>query len=188
MTSLITLNDLKNALQQLKSCDDVVVCKDCCYAVYVRKSTDESDKQIRSLQDQIAECKDFAEKNAIKIYKDDIIDEAESAKEHDNRKSLDKLINDLKSGKYGGVLAWHPDRLARNMKEEGEIIDLVDKNIIRDLKFVSLNFQNDTSGKMLLSITFVLSKEYSDKLSNNVSRGNKRSVEGGKYINKPEIL
>ncbi len=186
MTSLITPEDLKNALQQLKTSDDVLVSKDCRYAVYVRKSTDESDKQIRSLQDQITECKEFAENNGIKLHTDDIIVEAESAKEPDTRPKFRQLINDLKGGKYGGVLAWHPDRLARNMKEAGEIIDLVDKHIIKDLKFVSFTFQNDTSGKMLLGITFVLSKEYSDKLSDNVSRGNKRSIEEGKYINKPK--
>jgi hypothetical protein len=37
---------------------------------------------------------------------------------------------------------------------------------------------------MLLGITFVLSKEYSDKLSDNVSRGNKHSIAEGKHIGK----
>jgi site-specific DNA recombinase len=183
---LPTPDDLKQALQLLKTSGESFVPEDCRYAVYVRKSTDESDKQIRSLQDQITECKEFAEKNGIRVRAEDIIIEAESAKEPDTRVKFRQLINDLKSGKYGGVLAWHPDRLARNMKEAGEVIDLVDKNIIKDLKFVSFTFQNDTSGKMLLGITFVLSKEYSDKLSDNVSRGNKRSIEEGRYINKPK--
>ncbi len=184
LNPITTPEELKNALQQLKSSDSVFVPEDCVYAIYVRKSTDESDKQVRSLQDQIAECTEFAERNDITVKKQDIIVEAESAKEPDTRPKFRQLLNDLKKGKYGGVIAWHPDRLARNMKEAGEIIDLVDKQIIRDLKFVSFTFQNDTSGKMLLGITFVLSKEYSDKLSDNVSRGNKRSVGEGKYINK----
>ncbi len=186
MENINTPDGLKNALQTTKIESNTFIQKDCRYAMYVRKSTDESDKQIRSLTDQITECRDFAEKNGITIYDTDIISEAESAKEPDFRPKFRKLINDLKSGKYGGVLAWHPDRLARNMKEAGEVIDLVDKRIIKDLKFVSFTFQNDTSGKMLLGITFVLSKEYSDKLSDNVSRGNKRSIEEGRYINKPK--
>ncbi len=186
MPPISTPDELKVALQSLKVSDDTFVPEDCRYAVYVRKSTDENDKQIRSLHDQITECKEFALRYGILVKNEDIIMEAESAKEPDTRVKFRQLINDLKSGKYGGVIAWHPDRLARNMKEAGEIIDLVDKRIIQDLKFVSFTFQNDTSGKMLLGITFVLSKEYSDKLSDNVSRGNRRSIEEGRYINKPK--
>ncbi len=70
------------------------------------------------------------------------------------------------------------------MKEAGEIIDLLDKRIIKDLKFVSYTHTNDASGKMLLGITFVLSKQYSDQLSDVVLRGNRRSIEDGNYINK----
>jgi len=152
------------------------------YAIYARKSTDEEKKQIRSLDDQVMECLEFAETNNLKVV--ETIREAESAKEPDIRKHFRQMLNDLNAGKYDGIISWHPDRLARNMKDAGEIIDLVDKEIIKDLKFVSFTFQNDTSGKMLLGITFVLSKEYSDKLSDNVSRGNKRSIWEGKYINK----
>jgi site-specific DNA recombinase len=39
---------------------------------------------------------------------------------------------------------------------------------------------------MLLGITFAISKEYSDKLSENVMRGNRLSLEEGKYVNKPK--
>ncbi len=70
------------------------------------------------------------------------------------------------------------------MKDAGEIIDFVDKKIIKDLKFVSFMFENTASGKMFLGITFAISKQYSDKLSDDVSRGNRLSIEDGKYINK----
>jgi hypothetical protein len=60
----------------------------------------------------------------------------------------------------------------------------LDKKIIKDLKFVSFSFTNDTSGKMLLGITFVLSKQYSDHLGDNIARGNRRSIEEGKYVNR----
>ena len=154
------------------------------YVIYVRKSTDEASKQVRSLEDQITECKEFAERNGFSYTS--IIQEAESAKEAGIRPKFRKMLEDVGKGVYDGVIAWHPDRLSRNMKEAGEIIDLIDKNIIRDLKFVSFTFTNDTSGKMLLGITFAISKEYSDKLSENVLRGNRLSLEEGKYINRPK--
>ena len=92
------------------------------------------------------------------------------------------MVEDLKKGKYDGIVAWHPDRLARNMKDAGELIDLLDKGIIKDLQFVSFTFENNASGKMLLGIAFVLSKQYSDQLSDNVKRGIRRSIEDGKYL------
>ncbi len=114
-----------------------------------------------------------------------MLQEAESAKHSDTRPKFKELLeNIIKKGKYDSILAWHPDRLARNMKDAGVIIDLVDKNIIKDLKFVSFMFENNASGKMFLGITFAISKQYSDKLSDDVSCGNRLSIEEGKYINK----
>lgn len=152
------------------------------YVIYARKSTDDAENQVRSLGDQIIECREFATEFNLDVR--DVIQEAESAKEPDIRPKFKKMIEDVKRGKYDGIIAWHPDRLARNMKDAGEVIDLLDKRIIKDLRFKSFSFENNTSGKMLLGITFVLSKQYSDALSDNISRGNRRSIEEGKYVNK----
>lgn len=151
------------------------------YVIYVRKSQESQERQVRSLGDQVAECNALA-KGKFKIV--DIIQESESAKEPGIRPKFNKMLEDFRKGKYDGIIAWHPDRLARNMKEGGEIIDMIDKGIIKDLKFVSYTFTNDTSGKMLLGMAFVFSKQYSDKLSDDVTRGNLRSLGDGKFLNK----
>lgn len=49
---------------------------------------------------------------------------------------------------------------------------------------MSFTFENDTAGKMLLGMSFVLSKQYSDKLRDDVKRGIRRSIEDGKYLSK----
>jgi hypothetical protein len=90
------------------------------------------------------------------------------------------MIEDIKKGKYDAILAWHPDRLARNMLEGGMIIDLIDRGILKDLKFVTHHFSQDANGKMLLGMAFVLSKQYSDKLSQDVTRGVRRDLARGK--------
>ena len=153
------------------------------YVIYARKSTDEEDKQTRSLPDQIHACEEFASNQGLQVL--DIVQEAESAKTSGTRPKFRELLKDIaERGKYDGIIAWHPDRLSRNMKDAGEIIDLLDKSIIKDLRFPSFTFENTASGKMLLGITFVLSKQYSDKLSDDVSRGNRGSIEEGRYIGK----
>lgn len=81
-----------------------------------------------------------------------------------------------------GIIIWSPDRLARNMKEAGEIIDLLDRGIIKDLKFSNnFVFTNEPSGKMLLGISFVIAKQYSDQHGQNVNRAIRRKTSEGKY-------
>ena len=88
----------------------------------------------------------------------------------------------MRSGRIDGIIAWHPDRLSRNMKEAGEIIDLLDKGILKDLQFATSSFENSPTGKMLLGISFVLSKQYSEHLSESVTRGNRRKTEEGIFF------
>lgn len=156
------------------------------YAIYTRKSTEGEERQAKSLGDQIIECNKLVESKKLTTLKSphSPIQEKQSAKEPDIRPKFRQMLDDVKKGKFDGIVAWHPDRLARNMKEAGEIIDLLDKKIIKDLQFASFTFENDTAGKMLLGISFVLSKQYSDKLSDDVKRGiRNRSLEG-KYLSK----
>ena len=148
------------------------------YVLYTRKSTDDPERQIRSVEDQIIECKQFANRLGIKIIKTVI--EKKSAKKPNLRPLFRQMLKDIKEGLYDGILSWNPDRLARNMKEGGEIIDMIDEDIIKDLKFVTHHFTKDANGKMLLGMAFVLSKQYSDKLSQDVTRGFHRKVEEGK--------
>lgn len=152
------------------------------YVTYVRKSTNEDGKQERSLEDQLTECEELSERLDLNVVR--VIQEKASAKEPDIRPLYRKMIDGLEKGTYDGVISWHPNRLARNMRDAGEIIDLLDKDVIKDLQFVAHSFQNDSSGKMLLGITFVMAKQYSDDLSKVVKRGNAKSVEDGKYPNK----
>ena len=180
-----TTQDLLEILTKSQQPEEIAeTSKNYRYVIYARKSTDDKDKQTRSLADQIIECKEHAESRDLRLGTPDVIQEAESAKEPDTRPRFRQMINDIKSGKYDGILAWHPDRLARNMKDAGEIIDLLDKHIIKSLKFVTFSFEDTPTGKMLLGMTFVISKQYSDQLSENVSRGNRRSIEEGKYVNR----
>lgn len=185
MSPITNPAELAEALQKLKSANEEIPTDGYRYVIYARKSTNEKEeKQVRSLPDQILVCKEFASDKNLRVV--EVIQEAESAKEPDTRPKFKMMIENLKAGKYDGILAWHPDRLARNMKDAGEVIDLLDKNIIKDLKFASFTFENTTTGKMMLGITFALSKQYSDQLSDNVSRGNEKSVLEGKMINKPK--
>ena len=154
------------------------------YALYARKSTQGDEQQERSIKDQVNECIERVvvpdKLNLVKTIKEEF-----SAKEPDTRTKFKALLEDIRNGKITGIIAWHPDRLARNMKDAGEIIDLLDTGILKSLKFATATFENNPTGKMMLGISFVLSKQYSEHLSESVTRGNKRATEeDGIYLGK----
>lgn len=150
------------------------------YVLYARKSTKSKDKQQKSIEDQIIECQEFAKKENITILNKYI--DRQTAMKSDKRVEYSKMMKAIKQGKYNAILSWHPDRLARNMKEGGEIINLLDEGVLADLKFSSFTFVNNGSGKVTLGIQFVLAKNYSDNLSVNTERGNKRRYMEGKGL------
>ncbi len=154
------------------------------YVIYCRKSTENEDRQVRSLSDQVEECLAKAKRLGVKVKPEDIIQEAASAKQSGHRVEFDKMLSGFRSGKYHGLISWAPDRISRNMKEAGEVIEMVDNELIQDLSFCTYEFDNSPNGKMMLGILFATSKQYSDKLSVDVKRGNVGSVKEGKYMGK----
>ncbi len=80
------------------------------YVLYARKSTDDPQRQVRSIGDQIFECKQLAARLGINVVK--VLEETKSAKKPNKRPIFRQMLNDLKKGIYDGILAWNPDRLA----------------------------------------------------------------------------
>lgn len=154
------------------------------YVLYARKSSEETGNQFRSIGDQITDCKQYAAKNHLTIK--GIVEEKKSAKVPNRRPLFRQMLEDIRAGKYDGILFWHPDRLARNMLEAGEIIDLIDNGIIKDLQSPTFHFDNDSSGKMMLGMLFVFAKQYSEHLSESVLRGNAHNLKEGKSAGTPK--
>lgn len=120
-----------------------------------------------------------------RIYQDTrnlfIIKEQETWKIPWKRKKWNHLIKLIKQGKIKWLISYSPDRQARNMLEWGELINCVDEDLIT-LRYTNFHFENNASWKMMLGIWFVFSKQYSDKLSEDITRWNKSKVSGWKAI------
>jgi DNA invertase Pin-like site-specific DNA recombinase len=151
------------------------------YIAYCRKSTDEPDRQILSIEAQVAELKEFAAKEGLKVIK--FVIESKTAKAP-GRKKFAEMLRMIEDGVAAGILAWHPDRLARNSVDGGKIIYLLDTGKLLDLKFPSFWFDNTPQGKFMLNIAFGQSKYYIDNLSENVKRGNRQKLRRGEWPNK----
>jgi len=100
------------------------------FFIYTRKSTDDKDRQVRSISDQLSELKELALKESLEIV--DVFVEKQTAK-IPGRPVFNEMMERMEKGEAQGILAWHPDRLARNSVDGGKIIYLVDTGIIKDL-------------------------------------------------------
>ena len=155
------------------------------YVLYVRKSSEDAEAQAKSLPDQIADCKEYANNHGLLLVSEPI-QESKSAKKSGNRPLFSQMLKDIEKGKYDAILAWHPDRLSRNSLEAGMVVDMVDNGVIKDLRFPTFEFHNDSSGKLTLNMLFALSKQYSEHLSESVQRGVDSNLEQGKSGGMPK--
>ena len=146
------------------------------YIAYCRKSTDEKDKQVMSIDQQIAELKEFAENQNLKII--DYVCESRTAKTV-GRPLFNQMLQRIENGEAQGIVSWHADRLARNSVDGGKIIYSLDTGNLIDLKFPSFWFENSPQGKFVLSMSFSQSKYYVDNLSENVMRGMRHKIRIG---------
>src|SRR4051812_19858709 len=93
------------------------------YFVYVRKSTNDDENQQRSISDQLAEIRDLVRKEGLEVV--DTLAELQSAK-YKGRPVFNEMLARIETGEADGIIAWHPDRLARNALDGGKIVDMLD--------------------------------------------------------------
>jgi site-specific DNA recombinase len=146
------------------------------YFLYVRKSTDDTQRQMRSLEDQTAETQEMAARLGLEFIK--MPDEKRTAKVP-GRPIFNEMLDRIEGGEAQGILAWHPDRLSRNSLDGGRIIHLLDTGKLVDLKFCTYWFENNPHGKLMLAFAFGMSKYYVDKLSVDIKRGLNGKVAAG---------
>ena len=159
--------------------------------MYARKSTEDDDRQILSIQAQLAELQEYSAKEKFDIVAS--FCEAKTAKEP-GRTVFAEMLSLIEKGKADGILSWHPDRLARNSVDGGKIIHMVDRGLIRSLKFPTFWFEPTPQGLFMLQIAFGQSKYYIDNLRENVTRGMRQKIRNGVwpvlaplgYLNNPK--
>jgi len=88
------------------------------YIIYTRKSTEEDDRQVLSIETQLAELQEYSAKEKFDIVAS--FCEAKTAKEP-GRMKFAEMLSFIESGKADGIISWHPDRLARNSVDGGRM-------------------------------------------------------------------
>jgi len=147
------------------------------FCLYVRKSSESDERQALSIDSQIKEMQEYAKRENIKIL--EILQESHSAKESRQRKVFNQLIQDIKIGKYNGIITWAADRLSRNAGDLGSLVDLMDNGLLVEIRTYNQKFINSPNEKFLLMILGSQAKLENDNRGINSKRGMKTKCEMG---------
>jgi site-specific DNA recombinase len=147
------------------------------YCLYARKSSEDDERQAMSIDSQVKEMTDLAQKEGLTIK--EVRKESHSAKQSGQRPVFKQLLNDIKNGVFTGILTWAPDRLSRNAGDLGIIVDLIDQKKLIRIKTYSQVFSNNPNEKFLLMILCSQAKLENDQKGLNVKRGIRAKCEMG---------
>ncbi|MEZ5016067.1 MAG: recombinase family protein [Flavipsychrobacter sp.] len=148
------------------------------YFLYARKSSESDEKQMQSINNQIAVLQELADRNDIDIV--DIIAESKSAKEPFIRQGFTEMIERIKKGEANGILVWHTNRLFRNPHDFGMVQWLLQNGTISSIFTPERNHLPDDNA-LLLAVEASMANQYVRDLSKAVRRGLKNKVKQGWY-------
>jgi len=139
------------------------------YCLYVRKSTEQDEKQALSIESQVNEMRELAQREGLYIV--ETKKESHSAKAAGMRPVFNELVLEIQSGKFNGILTWAPDRIARNAGDLGRVVDLFDQKKLKEIRTYSQSFKDTPNEKFLLMILGSQAKLENDQKGQNIKRG-----------------
>ena len=139
--------------------------------IYARYSSD--NQREESIEGQIRECKEFAEKKDITIIAN-YIDRAFSARTAD-RPEFQRMIRDSEKGLFDAVLVWKLDRFSRDRYDSAHYKHILKKNGVR-LISAKENISEGPEGIILESMLEGMAEYYSAELSQKIKRGQKENA------------
>ncbi len=147
------------------------------YFLYCRKSTDVEDKQVLSIESQLAELRALAKHENLSIS-DEFI-EKRSAK-MPGRPIFNDMLRRIQTGEAQGIICWKIDRLARNPVDGGQIQWLLQQGVIAHIQTHDRShYPNDNV--LMMSVELGMANEYIRQLSANTARGLRQKARQGDF-------
>jgi len=147
------------------------------YFLYARKSTDVEDKQVRSIEDQLAVLRALAKTEGLNIIEEFV--EKQSAK-LPGRPIFDKMLTRIEKGEAQGIICWKLDRLARNPIDGGQISWFLQRGVIQHIQTHDRSYR-PTDNILMMSVEFGMANQYILDLSSNVKRGLHEKARRGEF-------
>lgn len=145
------------------------------YIIYCRKSTESEDRQIISIESQLAELRKIAERLHLSVV--EVLQESKSAKAP-GRPVFAEVLKSIRKGRADGILCWKLDRLARNPIDGGEIIWMIQRAVIKHIQTFDRGYSPEDN-VLVLNVEFGMANQFILDLSKNVKRGLRTKAEKG---------
>jgi len=153
------------------------------YFIYCRKSTDDKEHQILSIDAQLSEMNAVALQHGLIVAQ--IFTESKSAKER-GRPVFNEMLTRIEAGEAQGILTWKLDRLARNFDDGGRVIGLLQRGAIREIRTFEKAYL-PTDNVLMIAVELGMANQYVRDLSMNVKRGIREKVRRGLFCGKAPI-
>ena len=147
------------------------------YFLYTRKSTDTEDKQIRSIEDQLAVLRALAKENGLQIAREFI--EKQSAKQP-GRPIFNDMLSRVGQGEAQGVLCWKLDRLSRNPIDGGQITWMLQRGIIQNIQTHDRSYR-PTDNMLAMAVELGMANQFILDLAANTKRALVEKAKRGEY-------
>jgi site-specific DNA recombinase len=115
--------------------------------LYARKSTESEERQVLSIDSQVKEMLELAERDGLEVV--EIRRESHSAKESGQRPVFEEILKDIDDGIFNAIITWAPDRFRRNAGDLGKLVDRIDQKKLTQIKTFGQTFTNSPSDKFL---------------------------------------
>lgn len=153
------------------------------YFLYARKSSEDKNRQVQSIDDQRRVLSEVASCRGMEVV--DVIVDEKSAKSP-GRSGFVSMLRRIQSGEASGVLCWKLDRLSRNPKDSGDLAWLLQSGLIQEIVTPDKTYGSEDNS-ILMGVEFGAATQVVRDLSKNVMRGMDSKREKGWMPNKAPI-
>jgi site-specific DNA recombinase len=147
------------------------------YFLYARKSTDEKNRQVMSLDSQTNQWREVVKREHIFLH--ETLEESRSAK-LPGRPVFDEMLDRIERGEANGILCWDIDRLYRNPVDEGRVRWLLQNGVIASIRTPTRQFIPEDAG-LLMGVEGGRATDYIIRLARNVKRGVQEKLSRGEW-------
>ena len=147
------------------------------YFDYCRKSSEDEDRQMLSIDAQISELNVIARANGFVVA--DTFTESKSAK-GPGREVFNDMLRRIERGEANAILTWKLDRLARNFDDGGRIIGMLQRGVIQEIRTFEKTYL-PSDNVLMIAVEFGMANQYIRDLSVNIRRGIREKIRRGVF-------
>lgn len=150
-------------------------------AVYVRISRDRTGEQA-GVQRQEHDCRALAQERGWRVLEPVLTDDDVSAYSAARRPAYAQLLTLIREDRVNVVLAWHPDRLYRRVRDLEELIDLAEAHGVEFATVAAGKIDLSTpTGRMNARVGSVLAGYESEHKSERIRRKHLEIAQAGRW-------